>query len=112
MDITCWIIFTGAKMINGNFLRDGGGCDRYRMWTCGRDSKEGTGLEPSNPMRKVSKCNLAKLSAWYIMRGLLPMSPRTRIATDRGLGFLDGLFNSSRHATPSSMIAESIAESN
>ena len=68
-------------MINGSFLRDGGSCRRYRKLICGRDSKEGTGLEPatdiqlsdmkteverdgpSYPMRKVSKCNLAKLSA-------------------------------------------------
>jgi hypothetical protein len=81
----------------------------YRKWTCGRERSDGIGLEPEGgklasekgeafarmletlpwyPTRKVSNCSFAKLSAWYIMRGLLPTSPSTRIATDRGLGLL------------------------
>src|SRR6267154_741223 len=105
--------------MNGSFRREGGCCEIYRKWTCGRESSEGIGLEPTGrqvrkarrgvrkdaaeardtlpwyPTRKVSNRSFAKLSAWYIMRGLLPTSPSTRIATDRGLGLLLGdRFNS------------------
>lgn len=37
-------------------------------------------------MRYVSNPSFAKLSAWYIIRGLRPTSPRTMIATERSLG--------------------------
>jgi hypothetical protein len=62
--------------------------------------KEMAGDVPSYPTRKVSNRSFAKLSAWYIMRGLLPTSPSTRIATDRGLGLLNDFLNdNSSHDT-------------
>ena len=42
--------------------------------------------QPPYPTRYVKNLLLAKLSAWYIMRGLRPMSPRTSMATVRSLG--------------------------
>lgn len=37
-------------------------------------------------MRYVLNPSFAKLSAWYIIRGLRPTSPRTMIATERSFG--------------------------
>ena len=45
---------------------------------------------PLFPITNVSNWFSAKLSAWYIIRGLLPTSPRTRIATERMEGVLRG----------------------
>lgn len=42
---------------------------------------------PLFPTIYVSNPLLAKLSAWYIIRGLRPTSPRTTIATERSNGF-------------------------
>lgn len=33
--------------MNGSFRREGGCCEIYRKWTCGRESSEGIGLEPA-----------------------------------------------------------------
>jgi hypothetical protein len=33
--------------MNGSFRREGGACEIYRKWTCGRESSEGIGLEPA-----------------------------------------------------------------
>ena len=41
---------------------------------------------PRYPMRYVSNPSFAKLSAWYIIRGLRPTSPRTMMATERSFG--------------------------
>jgi hypothetical protein len=43
--------------MNGSFRRKDGGCERYRKWTCGRESSVGTSLEPagSRPVRRGSK---------------------------------------------------------
>ena len=42
----CWEILKGANTMNGSFRRKGGGCERYRKRTCGRESSVGIGLEP------------------------------------------------------------------
>lgn len=46
---------------------------------------------PGYPTRNVSNPFVAKLSAWYIMRGLRPMSPSTRMAAVRKAGLARGL---------------------
>lgn len=71
MDITCCVIFTGAKMINGRFLRDGGSCHRYRKWIRGSDSKEGTGFEPAT-----------EFQFWYEDQG---RERRTFVTDEKGL---------------------------
>lgn len=75
--------------------------DIYLKRTQGLDSSEGIGVAPALceswlgeletyvplfPMTYVTKPRFAKLSAWYIIRGLRPTSPSTRIATERCRG--------------------------
>src|SRR6266850_6241739 len=45
----------GATTTNGSFWRKTGGCERYRKWTRGRESSDGTGLEPAAGLRGESR---------------------------------------------------------
>jgi hypothetical protein len=44
----------GATTTNGSFWMKAGGCERYRKWTRGRESSDGTGLEPAADLRGES----------------------------------------------------------
>jgi hypothetical protein len=42
-----YIILMGAKSMKGSFVTILGGWERYRKHMCGRERREGIGLEPS-----------------------------------------------------------------
>ena len=90
--------FKGATRINGNLTRNLGMLERYTTRIRGDESKDGFSWEPihsyrytltlnktcnlpDNPIKYVSNPLLVKLSAWFIILGLRPISPKTKIAT-------------------------------
>lgn len=98
IEIHCQVILRGARRIKGS-MENGLGIER--MWITrirGLMSSDGINWEPiqthyyirdnmqwvflpGKPIKYVSYPLLAKLSAWFIILGLRPRSPKTRIAT-------------------------------
>ena len=114
------MILMGAASTNGRYLTMIGGSGRYRAWTRGSRSSAGVRSEPGRtpvgqhktlhhlkppaccvppyPTRSVTNPFSAKLCAWYIILGLRPISPSTRIATDRSEWWFRGLKTYHRNA--------------
>lgn len=122
----CKVIFRGACRTNGTPGIGLGGSGKYKNSTLGAERSEGIGVAPKCrlvdlharckteesvplfPMRYVLNPISAKLSAWYIIRGLRPISPSTRMATEcsEGLRVSRDRYHSQNTKSPRTTVAK------